>query len=110
MAKSKKNKQGAKQQGGATGKSHRPVAREMVFQSEFIEDLQYWVEADRRTAKRVLEMVEAIRKDPFVGIGKPEPLKYFASDAWSRRLTQEHRLVYLVRDTRIDFLMCRYHY
>lgn len=49
-------------------------------------------------------------KDPFVGIGKPEPLKYLDAGAWSRRVTQEHRLVYLVKEDRIDFLMCRYHY
>lgn len=48
--------------------------------------------------------------DPFDGIGKPEPLKYLASNTWSRRLTQEHRLVYLVSDARIDFLQARYHY
>ena len=110
LAKINKKQQGTKKEGGAANKSHRPLARETVFQSEFIEDLAYWVEADRRTARRVLELVEAIRKDPFSGIGKPEPLKYFASGAWSRRLTQEHRVVYLVKDTRIDFLQCRYHY
>ena len=49
-------------------------------------------------------------RDPFGGIGKPEPLKYLASGAWSRRLTQEHRFVYLVREDRIDFLQSRYHY
>ena len=81
-----------------------------VFQPEFIEDLRYWVEPDRRTAKRLLELVEAILKDPFTGIGKPEPLKYLGSDVWSRRITQEHRCVYLVRADRIDFLQGRYHY
>ena len=49
-------------------------------------------------------------RDPFTGIGKPEPMKYLDSDAWSRRLTQEHRIVYLVSDNRIDFLQARYHY
>jgi toxin YoeB len=81
-----------------------------VFQKEFREDLQYWVVTDHRTAKRVLEVVEAIMRDPFTGIGKPEPLKYILAGAWSRRLTQEHRVVYLVKETRIDFLQCRYHY
>lgn len=81
-----------------------------VFQPEFREDLRYWVETDRKIALRALDLVEAIMRDPFSGIGKPEPLKYLASGAWSRRLTQEHRIVYLVRDDRIDFLQARYHY
>jgi toxin YoeB len=68
------------------------------------------VETDRRLALRALELVEAILRDPFTGIGKPEPLKYLAQGVWSRRLTQEHRIVYLVRDDRIDFLQARYHY
>jgi len=81
-----------------------------VFQSEFRQDLRYWVETDRRVALRALELVEAILRDPFDGIGKPEPLKYLASGTWSRRLTQEHRIVYLVRHDRVDFLQARYHY
>jgi len=81
-----------------------------VFQPEFLEDLRYWVQTDRRLALRVLELVEAVLRDPFSGIGKPEPLKFIAPGTWSRRLNQEHRLVYLVRDDRIDFLQARYHY
>jgi toxin YoeB len=81
-----------------------------VFQPEFIEDLRYWVETDRKLALRAFDMIEAILRDPFNGIGKPEPLKYITPGAWSRRLTQEHRIVYLVRDDRIDFLQARYHY
>lgn len=84
--------------------------RDAVFHPEFIEDLRYWVETERRIAGRVLDLVEAVLSDPFAGIGKPEPLKYLASGVWSRRLTQEHRVVYLVRDDRIDFLQARYHY
>jgi toxin YoeB len=81
-----------------------------VFQPEFIEDLRYWVETDRKLALRVFELIEAILRDPFDGIGKPEPLKYLASGVWSRRLTQEQRIVYLVREDRIDFLQAKYHY
>lgn len=84
--------------------------RESVFQPEFREDLRFWVETDRKVALRAFDLIEAILRDPFTGIGKPEPLKYWASGAWSRRLTQEHRIVYLVRDARIDFLQARYHY
>ena len=68
------------------------------------------MDAERRVALRALDLVDAILRDPFTGIGKPEPLKYMPSGTWSRRLTQEHRLVYLVRDDRIDFLQARYHY
>ncbi len=85
-------------------------SRDAVFQSEFRDDLKFWVKTDRKVALRVLDLVEAILRDPFKGIGKPEPLKYLDAGAWSRRLTQEHRLVYLVRDDRIDFLQARYHY
>lgn len=84
--------------------------RDAIFHQEFREDLQYWVKTDRKTALRVLKLVEATLRDPFSGIGKPEPLKYLDSGAWSRRLTQEHRVVYLVQDKRIDFLQARYHY
>jgi toxin YoeB len=80
------------------------------FRREFLEDLRYWVENDRKTALRALAIVEAVLRDPFSGIGKPEPLKYLAPGVWSRRLTQEHRIVYLVRERRIDFLQARYHY
>ena len=81
-----------------------------VFQPEFIQDLRYWVETDRKLALRAFNLIEAILRDPFTGIGKPEALKYLTPGAWSRRLTQEHRIVYLVRDKRIDFLQARYHY
>ena len=84
--------------------------RDAVFHPEFREDLRYWVETDRKVALRAFDLIEAIMRDPFTGIGKPEPLKYLAAGAWSRRLTQEHRIVYLVSEDRIDFLQARYHY
>lgn len=87
-----------------------PARRLSVFQDEFREDLEFWVQTDRRTALRLLKLVEAVLRDPFGGIGKPEPIKHLGANIWSRRITQEHRLVYLVRDDRIDFLMGRYHY
>lgn len=88
----------------------RLANREAVFQQEFREDLKYWVKTDRNTALRILEIVEAVMKDPFVGIGKPEPLKFVFAGCWSRRITQEHRLVYKVDEFRIDFLQARFHY
>lgn len=85
-------------------------ARDAIFHPEFREDLQYWVKTNRKTALRVLDLVDAIMRDPFQGIGKPEPLKYIEAGTWSRRVTKEHRIVYLVSDDRIDFLQARYHY
>ena len=84
--------------------------REAVFHPEFREDLRYWVDTDRKVAPRVLELVEAVLREPFSGIGKPEPLTHLPAGAWLRRVTQEHRLVYLVRGNRVDFLQSRYHY
>lgn len=86
------------------------VDREAVFHPEFRQDLRYWVETDRKVALRAFELMEGILRDPFTGIGKPEPLKYMMAGCWSRRLTQEHRLVYRVSERRIDFLQARYHY
>ncbi|MFN8457444.1 MAG: Txe/YoeB family addiction module toxin [Anaerolineae bacterium] len=88
----------------------KPTERTAIFQPEFREDLRYWVENERRTALRVLDLVEAVLRDPFSGMGKPEPLKYLGAGVWSRRVTQEHRLVYVVSADRIDFLQARYHY
>ena len=88
----------------------RNVARVAVFQPEFIEDLRHWVQTERRTAKRLLDLVEAALRDPLDGIGKPDPLKFLGSDIWSHRITQEHRCVYLVKSDCTDFLLCRYRY
>lgn len=93
-----------------SSRGERNLTREAVFQPEFLEDLEYWVEVDRKMALRVIKMVREIVRNPFEGIGKPEPLKYELSGAWSRRLNKEHRIVYLVGDDRIDFLKARYHY
>ena len=88
----------------------KPAERQPVFHPEFRNDLRHWVEKDRSVALRILQLVEAVIRDPFMGIGKPEPLKYVLAGAWSRRITQEHRLVYRVSDQRIDFLQARFHY
>lgn len=83
---------------------------EAVFHPEFSEDLRYFVDTNRRIALRAIDIVEAVLRDPFSGIGKPEPLRHLAPGVWSRRLTQEHRIVYRVSSDRIDFLQARYHY
>ena len=81
-----------------------------VFHNDFREDLAHWIKVDRKVALRVLDLVEAIMRNPFEGMGKPEPLRYLGSGVWSRRLTQEHRIVYVVSDDKINFLQCKYHY
>ncbi len=88
----------------------KKTERVSVFQPQFREDLAYWVRTDPKTDLRLLRIVEEVMRDPFRGIGKPEPLKGLGPGVWSRRLTQEHRLVYLVSDDRIDFLQGRHHY
>jgi len=88
----------------------KKIKRDSVFQPEFREDLKYWIKTDRKIAIRIIDIVEAIMRNPFEGIGKPEPLKYLGARVWSRRITQEHRIVYVVKKDRIDFLQCRYHY
>ena len=88
----------------------RQPKRVAIFQPEFLQDLRFWVKSERSVAVRVLDLVEAVMRDPFEGTGKPEPLKYVLAGCWSRRVTQEHRLVYRVTDEAIDFLQARYHY
>ncbi len=84
--------------------------RDCVLHPECREDLRYWVETNRKLALRAMDLIEAIMRDPFDGIGKPEPLKHLGPGIWSRRLTEVDRVVYLVTDDRIDFLQARYHY
>ena len=84
--------------------------RQAIFHPEFIDDLRYWVNEDRRIALKAFELIEAVIREPFSGIGKPEPLKNLLAGNWSRRLTQEHRIVYEVNQNQIHFLQARYHY
>ena len=88
----------------------RQLRRVAIFQPEFLQDLRFWVKTERSVAVRVVDLVEAVMRDPSQGPGKPEPLKYVLAGCWSRRVTQEHRLVYRVTDETVDFLQARYHY
>ena len=74
------------------------------------EDYTYWQAADCRILKRINTLIDACLRDPFGGIGKPEQLRYGATGAWSRRITEEHRLVYLVDGDDLVILQARYHY
>lgn len=84
--------------------------RDAVFQQQFLDDLRYWAHQDRKLMIKLLDIVEAVIRDPFEGIGKPEPLRHKQAGVWSRRLNKEHRVVYMVMDDRISFLQARYHY
>ncbi len=84
--------------------------RSLVFDRDFLATLAWWAQTDRKVALKILKLVEAIRRDPFGGPGKPEPLRHLGPGVWSRRLTQEHRLVYAVREDRILFAQARYQY
>jgi toxin YoeB len=86
------------------------VNRSPGFSSRFKEDLAWWFKQDFQKASKILDLVTDVMQNPFEGIGKPEPLKYLDADIWSRRIDLEHRLVYRVGNTQIDFLCCRHHY
>lgn len=82
----------------------------LVWDPSAWEDYQYWQSDDRRVLKRINLLIDACLREPFEGIGKPEQLKYGAQGAWSRRITDEHRLVYLVNGDDVVILQVRYHY
>ncbi len=85
-------------------------ARSLEFDPAGFEDLSWWIEKDRKKALRIVKLIKEIQKDPFQGTGKPEMLKHDLSGCWSRRIDQEHRLVYQVQKDKIRILACRYHY
>ncbi|MGB5597121.1 Txe/YoeB family addiction module toxin [Thiothrix litoralis] len=82
----------------------------IVFSSKAWEDYLYWQQADKKILKRINELIKAISREPFEGIGKPEPLRHGLSGYWSRRINDEHRLVYKVEGEDLLIAMCRYHY
>ncbi|MGP5240538.1 Txe/YoeB family addiction module toxin [Corynebacterium flavescens] len=82
----------------------------LVWDKSAWEDYKYWQTIDRRILKRINTLIDACLREPFEGIGKPEQLKYGAQGAWSRRITDEHRLVYLVAGEDLIILQARYHY
>lgn len=80
------------------------------FTDESWTDYVFWQENDKRFIKRINELIKEIERSPFTGIGKPEPLKHHLSGYWSRRINEEHRLIYRVEQDRMIILSCRYHY
>jgi toxin YoeB len=87
-----------------------PAEREVVLSPRFAEDLLFWSRSDPRQVTRIMQLVESIRRDAMRGIGKPEPLKYDMAGCWSRRIDEEHRLVYRILPTQINLVTARYHY
>jgi toxin YoeB len=82
----------------------------LEFDPNAFEDLAWWIQNDRSKALRLVNMIKEVQRDPFSGIGKPEPLKHEFKGCWSRRIDQEHRLIYQVSENKIRILACRYHY
>ena len=74
------------------------------------EDYLYWQQTDKAMLRKVNALIQAIQREPFGGIGQPEPLRHDLRGYWSRRITNEHRLVYFVAGDTVDILQCRYHY
>jgi len=83
---------------------------DIVFQTHAWEDYTYWQQQDKKILARINELIKDCVRAPFKGIGKPEPLKGDLSGCWSRRITDEHRLVYAIKENRLHILQCRFHY
>ena len=88
----------------------RKRLRSLEFDPDAFEDLAWWIANDRTQVQRIVRMIREVLREPFAGIGKPEPLKNAFAGCWSRRIDREHRLVYQVSDAKIRILACRYHY
>jgi toxin YoeB len=86
------------------------MSRTISFTAEGWEDYLFWQNHDKQILKKINQLLKDCQRDPFAGTGKPEPLRHELSGAWSRRITDEHRLVYLVTDSEIQVIGCRYHY
>ncbi len=84
--------------------------RFIQFEQKAFEEYQVWIETDRRMALRIGDLIRDILRDPFTGIGKPEPLRHQYKGYWSRRIDEEHRLLYKVTDNAITIAACRSHY
>ena len=88
---------------------NQPV-KNLGFDADAFEDLAWWIENDRKKALKIIKLIREVQRNPFEGSGQPEALKHDLSGCWSRRIDQEHRLVYEVLDDKIRILACRFHY
>jgi toxin YoeB len=87
----------------------QPVTN-LEFDADAFEDLAWWIENDRKKALKIIKLIREVQRNPFEGTGQPEALKHDLSGCWSRRIDQEHRLIYEVLDDKIRILACRFHY
>ena len=84
--------------------------KNLEFDADAFEDLAWWIENDRKKSLKIIKLIREVQRNPFEGTGQPEALKHDLSGCWSRRIDQEHRLVYEVLDDKIRILACRFHY
>jgi toxin YoeB len=82
----------------------------LTFSDEAWEDYLYWQKHDRKMVERINKLIKEVQRDPFVGVGKPEPLRHALAGFWSRRITEEHRLVYRVEGESLEIAQLRFHY
>jgi toxin YoeB len=86
------------------------VKRDVIFKGSSFTDFNEWQVKNPKAFRRIAELIEEIRREPFIGKGNPEPLKHNLSGCWSRRITDEHRLVYSTNKTEVNIISCKYHY
>jgi len=84
--------------------------KKIVFEFKAFEDFNEWEKSDKKIYKKIVELIKNINREPYSGIGKPEPLKYKLTGYWARRINDEHRLVYTVTENEIIIISCKYHY
>ena len=82
----------------------------LIWSESSWQEYLWWQNNDKKTLKKINNLIKEIKKDPFNGLGKPEPLKHELAGCWSRRITSEHRLVYFIEDNAVNIVSCRYHY
>ena len=82
----------------------------LIFSDKAWEEYMYWQNTDKQILKKINQLIKDIKREPFEGVGKPEPLKYELSGFWSRRISDEHRLIYEVSESYISIVSCRFHY
>ena len=86
------------------------MSKIIAFETSAFEDFTDWAKLDKKIYRKIIQLIKDIERSPFSGLGKPEPLKYELSGYWSRRINDEHRLVYKITDTEIIIIACKYHY
>ncbi len=84
--------------------------RNIVFEQQAFQDFNNWAKEDKKVYSKIVGLIDDILRNPFGGIGKPEPLKYELKGCWSRRITDEHRLVYRINEDAVTIISCKFHY